>query len=391
MITWLRHTPANAISKVSTYCVIPSFSYDCSFNQVSQVIVQYNYSANRNFYIAILPIKPDGCNYVPCIKFRVGTTVYRYKLWDDPDLVLENVELYNNQKIGKNFCIEIWNLKDKIEVSQNVSIAFKLSLLEERESVYSDSTVNVGNLYVVEPSEFVMPLAASQPSNNPSFFFDVLEPIVGGQWPIKIGTDECYLSPLTETTSFYNVNDILCRFKTLSADANSSTNVAGAASDFIFFEYLQNIATGEIFRAYDSYSNYVAISVASLGGNNYAFQLIVNSVTQPDSIAFQFNPGMPFIFWISLGLSNRFMRVYDFNMNLLGTIQIQTSSYLSLSAPNLTFTIGSFSLRYIGDVYGYVNLNGSSESVVSSMATRYNLKTLPMTQSENVAWLDNVI
>ena len=110
------------------YVSLPAFTYtNPDFRGAGIVVAQYNYSADRNFRLTRRPAKPTDVNYGLCIRFRVGTTVYRYRLWDFDLNATEN-PLYTNQLIGKNFVLEIWTLQGQDTSSQDEAITLFTSL-----------------------------------------------------------------------------------------------------------------------------------------------------------------------------------------------------------------------------------------------------------------------
>lgn len=107
---WTTFTPATRVGWNGSYISIPAFAYSSlDFNAVSQIVTQYGYSASANFYLVARPTKPVGADYMLVIKYRVGTTVYRYRLWDDVNFT-GVAELYNGNIIKVNFVLEVWSL-----------------------------------------------------------------------------------------------------------------------------------------------------------------------------------------------------------------------------------------------------------------------------------------
>jgi hypothetical protein len=109
---WLTFTPAGVVRNAKAYIDLPAFSYSAqgTAGEASIIVAQFNFSASRDFYLLTRPTKPSGVNYGLCIRWRVGETVYRYKLWEDASFVLNNeTPLYNRQRIRANFVLEIWN------------------------------------------------------------------------------------------------------------------------------------------------------------------------------------------------------------------------------------------------------------------------------------------
>lgn len=109
---WLTFAPAGEVRKRKAYIDLPAFSYAAqgSAGEASVIVAQFNFSASKDFYLLTRPTKPTGVNYGLCIRWRVGETVYRYKLWEDASFNLTDVvALYNKERIRANFVLEVWN------------------------------------------------------------------------------------------------------------------------------------------------------------------------------------------------------------------------------------------------------------------------------------------
>lgn len=117
--------PATRVGKLYNYIQIPEFSYTgIMWKDVSEAIIQFNYSLTNNFILRKIPAKPTGVNFNICIRYRVGETVYRYKLWDNLEEVMPNIEKYTGQLIKKNCVVEIWTLANQ----ETISLASPLNL-----------------------------------------------------------------------------------------------------------------------------------------------------------------------------------------------------------------------------------------------------------------------
>ncbi len=110
VLNWYDYVPVNPIDTVAGFFKIPTFSYSgLVWRGASDMPTQFNFTASRNFTLRANPTKPTSPDFVPVIRWRSGTKVYRWRLWDDDNLHLE-APLYTNQTIRKNFVIEIWSL-----------------------------------------------------------------------------------------------------------------------------------------------------------------------------------------------------------------------------------------------------------------------------------------
>lgn len=108
---WSTWTPATAVGKSYAYIDLPVFSYssDLDWKGASEIATQFNYAASQQFVLRNRPAKPAGVNYCLCVSYRVGNTVYRWKLWENAGEVL-NVPLYGGQVIQPNFVLEVWTV-----------------------------------------------------------------------------------------------------------------------------------------------------------------------------------------------------------------------------------------------------------------------------------------
>lgn len=129
--------PATPIGMAGYTVTLPAFSVSApTWKGASEIVRQYNYTASRAFYLTNLPTKPTGVNFGLCIRYRIGDTVYRYKLWDDDDFILGPLAapLYNKEIIKANFVLEVWSLEG--EATQ--SLAAALSVITSIRNVPTD-------------------------------------------------------------------------------------------------------------------------------------------------------------------------------------------------------------------------------------------------------------
>lgn len=106
---WDTKRPATSVEKRKGYFQIPAFADTGLENEaLSELVRQYNYTAGKNFTIRTLPAVPANNDFCLCVKYRVGETVTRYKLWENVGENLPHVELYSGQVIKSNFVFEIW-------------------------------------------------------------------------------------------------------------------------------------------------------------------------------------------------------------------------------------------------------------------------------------------
>jgi hypothetical protein len=128
-LDWETVRPATAIGKTFGYFDIPAFSFDSAWLGASVIVAQYNLSLSRNFVLRNRPAKPANSNCLLTIRYRVGSTVYRYKLWNDDNCTLQ-ADLYEGQVIKKNCVIEIWSLSTSTNMSQAAVMRLYTSLMQ---------------------------------------------------------------------------------------------------------------------------------------------------------------------------------------------------------------------------------------------------------------------
>lgn len=102
------------IGKVPYTFTVPEFSTTTTAHtggKIGCLMAQYNYTFPRSFKILKTSVVyADYSNLFPtvAIKYRIGTTVYRYYLpWSNPMVALP-IDQYNGELIQPNFCLEYW-------------------------------------------------------------------------------------------------------------------------------------------------------------------------------------------------------------------------------------------------------------------------------------------
>jgi hypothetical protein len=125
--------PIVGVSDIGTlgeYITIPGYLTDSVNGYKRRLMFQFNVSFTSDFYLTNAQTLSDfgsmlllgGCL---CIKYRVGGTVYRYKIMDyRSDDNWSNFNLYANQVIKKNFCIEFW--QDDYTFNRGITQPFML-------------------------------------------------------------------------------------------------------------------------------------------------------------------------------------------------------------------------------------------------------------------------
>lgn len=97
--------------------------------------LQYNYSFGESFFVAKVSA-PNLSNCFVTIKYRIGTTVYRYLIIgtqyeiNAPAVQQHAFPTYNNERIPSNFCLEFWvRTGDGLAIGFNTDIIITTSKL----------------------------------------------------------------------------------------------------------------------------------------------------------------------------------------------------------------------------------------------------------------------
>lgn len=122
------------ISDLSEYLTIPSYISTEPAPYVRQLLFQYNYSLDHDFFLLNIDSYRAYNSFLVqggtlCIKYRIGETVFRYKLFDSQmDEDWSFFETYSNQIIKKNFCLEFWS--NTIQADESVHGVMQAMILK---------------------------------------------------------------------------------------------------------------------------------------------------------------------------------------------------------------------------------------------------------------------
>ena len=109
---------------------IPAFSYEIdAWPGASVEVVQFNFEAEEEFTVVRLPVPPASVTYVACIRWRVGTTVHRYKLWEGvgEKLYFPVMPTDGSVTVPEFFVIEIWTVSGSLNPANAGGIPFLVS------------------------------------------------------------------------------------------------------------------------------------------------------------------------------------------------------------------------------------------------------------------------
>lgn len=108
---WLDTSPqGGALRRTQSYVSLPVFNQAVTWRGYSEIIIAFNFAASNNFvWIDRTDLPSDG-NYVLCVAWQKDGVVYRYKLCGPAGVFYFALADYTNQKIGKNFRLEVWSI-----------------------------------------------------------------------------------------------------------------------------------------------------------------------------------------------------------------------------------------------------------------------------------------
>lgn len=188
-LDWHNVTPVVPAHFNRAYFDMPAFEVeDLEWKGASEIVRQFNFTSTKNFALRRRPTKPTDVNYGLCIRYRVGDVVTRYKLWDDDDFQLPNVEMYNGQIIKKNFVLEIWSFRDETTAVQEESIRLNCGIRQvitdfsQMPADYADAT---GTTVTLSELQVAADEAALGHADDLAFWFSADVGIVGdpvGSW-----------------------------------------------------------------------------------------------------------------------------------------------------------------------------------------------------------------
>lgn len=177
--TWSR---ARSIHKLHGKVTIPAFSLEgIQLYYPSRLIAQFNYSVPKTFTFVKNPVILKIAGYLVCLKFRVGTTVYRYKMNPGQGEYLYAPN-YTGQAVLPNFSFEIWSPSLysiesgtlDLETGGHIELEQGGNILLEKPPIYANISGNAVGMemsYLYNPScanYFDEPVVAT-PSSPASF------------------------------------------------------------------------------------------------------------------------------------------------------------------------------------------------------------------------------
>lgn len=201
-IDWQTVRPATRADRVFSHFEIPAFAITgLTWKGASEIARQYNFTSSKNFALRSRPTKPDGADFVPCIRYRIGDTVFRYKLWDDAGLRLNGVNLYDGEIIKANFVVEFWTLLDSATVTLEDTLTLRSGIME-LVTDYSETPADTEDADGAQATLANQTVPPSSPVAGSAFWFKhdagvVLSGAFVTQWQDQSGNGR-HLAPFTD-------------------------------------------------------------------------------------------------------------------------------------------------------------------------------------------------
>lgn len=155
------------VDKVHGYLEIPSFTLNDSdlfvWQGCSRLVACFHYTlVNKCSIVLQKLISGIKRGFIFVVKFRIGTTVYRYKLSTDNGEVLY-CPVYCNQTLPKNFIIEVWTTSYTNSsrcIINSGDYRLQLSLLKMPNPIFSAADVlEAGSTSYSESLFYLLPQA----------------------------------------------------------------------------------------------------------------------------------------------------------------------------------------------------------------------------------------
>jgi hypothetical protein len=272
-VDWTTIEPATPFSLRRGKFTVPASTLTTEWLGASEVVAQWDFAASKNFIVNTIPAKPTG--YVLCIRFRVDDVVYRYRLWDNDNLVL-NAEKYNGQIIKKNFSIEVWSVAGSTAFSvaaQDLISGISVIPTDYRDySNYADATaveatpVLIGD--VVSDYE-ALPVASPSEHYRP----DGMDTLALQSWVSQLAADR--MVDFDAATSVDVATHNGAQFKVVNTNLKTGTGsyLAYVNTDHVFVvaKAVGGFAlnTTKLFELYDGAATY--LNIVKTGAKKFTF------------------------------------------------------------------------------------------------------------------------
>ena len=146
-------TKARRISEVlkrkNGYIILPTFTVPTVWLGASYIVAQYNYSVPFDFSFIHIPAELFDANYIICVRYRIGDTIFRRAfnpVADRPSIIgLLYVDTYAGERIKKYFSLEVWSTNSGAYMTNNAPITFPVSIKHKPTDFCNTLNVNEGD------------------------------------------------------------------------------------------------------------------------------------------------------------------------------------------------------------------------------------------------------
>jgi len=398
---WLTVRLASAVRMRNSYVELPAFSaVTTNWAGASDIALQYGFSVSSNFTVLTLPEAPADVNFCLCIRYRVGETVYRYKLWEGVGEVLSSVNLYNGELIKKNFVLEVWTIENGTSVVNQAAIPITLSIRAVPSNYRDLSNYSAGS------GTEVQPLVNSNDLNLPSGVTPLYRLDAGSGVTLEPGGDVDYW---TDAQNGYIMQRSGSSFALPTYTAVDSNIIGKPAvniiADSFLFESTSNHFTDKIMFAVFKLTTYVsAEQIMKSGANRVQWQTAV-----PNRIENKYNGGaqnpltsltlgqwyIGMFYTESLSAGLRPVRMYVEKLDDDNTVSINETINVASALTSNALTLGilaNTSQYSIAEMFGYADAltpNQISQVLVYLRSKYHAGMTLPLEFPVGSPWLDN--
>lgn len=401
-----------------------ALSNSLAWSGASVVVAQYNFTSTNNFVLTELPEPPEDANFVLCIRYRVGDTVYRYKLWEDVGERM-NYPMYNvvePQLILKNFVLEIWTTEQENRTT-NPSEIILLSSIQVYQSVFywlrdTDTTYEVS-----EGAEFtdVLNQEPSFTSTNLLFWYSFagtrlelnnLGNVIG--IPAYMPEDYGPMDLNSQTSRLFIDTDLPPKYLFPKFASGSFTNISGAflssgvsldSTTITIDSTLLTIDNNN--PPLDFNSCFLMLRLLSLptvatesivlGNIKIGFDPTGNLVVTLNSSHTFYFPNIMSYGWVTIqvdqtvvaGLVTNFLvSVKQLDGNVVD-IQTFDTSETKIAGTVLTLTALQNEVYFVGEILAFTDPPPNMTEYYTKVTGLYGYMSLDLIYDPNVKWLDN--
>lgn len=409
IINWTQYRPATRVNNFrGTYLELPAFSLDTGivWKGASEVVMQFNYSAAKDFVLLARPTKPTGVNFGLCIRYRVGDSVTRYKLWEDDAFILSGVAapLYNGERIRANFVLEIWSFEELTKVSLATAIQMTTSVRNNITSLSARSVESFATGAEFTELQNINTTPVPPPTNLryqwETDFGVTLSAGLVLTWTDKIAAKN--LSPSGGFNPFYtNVAAINGQSAVSFENSAYSLQANTATGNLKCFSAVIRQTGYTSARNIFEWRNFLNTRLTSLEQYNASPELTFDrgGVAELTNNGATFDTWKAIVVYLDLVDGDYIWKfdVYDLNANLLsreevnlGTVEPSLLNYTAIHLGNSTAAGALFMIASLLDYSEYST--GLSQSIANYYSYKYGgnaIITLPLTFNTGSSWLSN--